>query len=67
MDAVSDALWDEEKVAAYSGCAASSLQKRRMRGDGPQFVKLGRLVRYRPEDVKAWVASHVVQSTSEAA
>lgn len=67
MDAVSDALWDEEKVAAFSGCAVSSLQKRRLRGDGPQFVKLGRLVRYRPEDVRAWIAARVVNSTSAAA
>lgn len=62
-----DQLWDEGQLAAYRGCAVSSIQKERVRGDGPPFVKLGRLVRYRPEDVRAWVAERVVNSTSEAA
>lgn len=62
-----DLLWDERQHAAYRGCAVSSLQKERVRGDGPPFVKMGRLVRYRPGDVRAWVAARIVHSTSEAA
>ena len=64
---MNDWLWDERQHAAYRGCAVSSLQKERVRGDGPPFVKMGRLVRYRPDDVRAWIAARVVCSTSEAA
>lgn len=58
-------LWDEAETARHIGKAISTLQKERIRGDGCPFVKIGRLVRYRPEDVRAYVASCVVRSTSE--
>ena len=60
-------LWDEKQCAAYRACAVSSLQKERGRGDGCPYVKQGRLVRYRPEDVRQWIAARVVQSTSQVA
>lgn len=59
-------LWNEKQCADYRACAVSSVQKERVRGDGPPFLKLGRLVRYRPEDVQDWLARHLVRSTSEA-
>lgn len=43
----------------------SYLEKARIRGDGPRFVRLGRSIRYRPEDIEAWVASRAAGSTSE--
>lgn len=60
-------LWDEQTCAEHRGQPVSTLQKERVRGDGPPFVKIGRLVRYRPEDVRAWIAERVVTSTSAAA
>lgn len=60
-------LWDERQHAAFRNCAVSSIQKERVRGDGPPFVKIGRLVRYRPEDVRSWVERRLVHSTSQAA
>lgn len=57
-------LWDEKECAVFRHCAVSSLQKERVRGDGCRFVKQGRLVRYRPEDVREWIAARVVNSTS---
>lgn len=59
-------LWDEKECAAYRGCAVSTLQKERVRGDGPPFVKQSRLIRYRPEDVREWIAARVFRSTAEA-
>lgn len=54
------------ELARYLGRAASSLEKDRVSGRlGLPFVRLGRLVRYRPEDVEAWVAARRVHSTSE--
>lgn len=60
-------LWNEDQYARVRGFSVSTAQKERHRGDGPPYVKIGRLVRYRPEDVRAFVADHVVSSTSEAA
>jgi hypothetical protein len=62
-----EALWDEGQHAKFRNCAVSSIQKERVRGDGPPYVKIGRLVRYRPEDVREWVAARVVHSTSQQA
>ncbi len=33
------------------------LQLSRRRGDGPKFVRIGRLVRYRHQDIADWIAS----------
>jgi hypothetical protein len=38
----------------------------RVMGIGPKFIKVGRLVRYHPDDVAAWINTRRVQSTSEA-
>jgi predicted DNA-binding transcriptional regulator AlpA len=59
-------LLDDHGVAAILGCARGSLQKRRLTGDGPPFVRIGRLVRYRPDDVAAWIeAKPALRSTSQ--
>jgi predicted DNA-binding transcriptional regulator AlpA len=51
-----------------TGRARSSWQKARLTGDGPPFVRLGRLVRYRLSDVEAWLAARPrLRSTSETA
>lgn len=52
-------------AAVYLGLAASTLEKARLTGNGPPFLKLGRIVRYRGEDLDAWLEGHVVKSTSE--
>jgi hypothetical protein len=58
-------LWDEQELSKRTGIAPSTLQKQRMRGDGIPFVKVGRMVRYRPQDCAAFFAQRVVHSTSE--
>lgn len=60
-------LWDENELAAKLNIAVSTLQKQRMRGDGIPYAKLGRLVRYRPQDVAAFLERRVVDSTSACA
>ena len=54
-----------EGAAAYLGLAESTLEKARVTGTGPDFVKLGRAVRYRVADLDGWLASRVVSSTSQ--
>jgi len=54
-------LLNEHQVA--DSCAISVLTLRKWRGEGrgPRYVKIGTLVRYRPEDVDAWIQSHDTQ------
>lgn len=56
---------DTAGAAARTGLAAATLEKKRVAGSGPPFVKLGRAVRYRVADLDAWIAARVVSSTSE--
>lgn len=58
---------DENVTSAMTGISVSSLQKMRVRGDGPPFAKVGNRVRYRVADLEAYLASRVVTSTSAAA
>lgn len=57
----------EREAAPLTGLQVSTLQKLRVTGDGPAFLKLGRSVRYAEEDLTAWLASKRVKSTSETA
>lgn len=56
---------DTECAAKHLGLAVSTLEKMRVYGDGPRFVKLGRSVRYRICDLEAYLAGRVVESTSQ--
>lgn len=62
----SEPLQDESAISKRLNCETKTLQAWRSRGGGPPFVKVGRLVRYRPQDVEAWIESRRVASTSEA-
>lgn len=59
-------LLTEAEAAAAIGFTPRFLQNRRLRGDGPRFVSIGRSVRYRPEDLSAWLDEHPIrESTSD--
>jgi excisionase family DNA binding protein len=45
--------------------SASYLNKARLTGGGPRFIRLGRAIRYSVHDLDAWVESHGAASTSE--
>ena len=63
---VPDPLLDGAQAAAYVRWSRSTLDKSRLTGDGPGFIKVGRLVRYRKSDLDAWLASRHRRSTSDA-
>ena len=52
-----DRLWSVEDVSYYLGVPVQTLYSWRGQGRGPDARRVGRRLRYRPEDVKAWVAS----------
>lgn len=56
------------EAAAYLGLSKSTLEKRRLTGDGPRYTKLGpKVVSYLLEDLDAWADARMRNSTSEKA
>jgi excisionase family DNA binding protein len=49
-------LWTVQEVSYFLGVPVSTLYHWRSEGQGPRSCRLGRHVRYRAEDVRAWVA-----------
>ena len=63
-----DPLLSDRDVEEITGRARSTLQKDRVSGSGIPFVRIGRLVRYRQSEVKAYIESlPACRSTSETA
>lgn len=56
-------LIDERQLCADLGISSVTATKWRARAEGPPFIKVGRLVRYRRADVDAWLASRTVGQT----
>ncbi len=50
-----DRLLREKEVFQLLGIAESTGQQMRLKGVGPKFVKLGRMVRYRESDVREYI------------
>jgi predicted DNA-binding transcriptional regulator AlpA len=51
------------EVAKQLGVSQSTLNKWRLSGDGPRYLKLGRRVVYRPADVESFIAGRIRAST----
>lgn len=60
-----DALMTEADVARRLNLAVGTLQSWRITGKGPEFVKLGRAVRYRPEDIERFVQASLTAGARE--
>lgn len=58
---------DTRAAGLHVGLSKSTLEKLRVFGGGPRYLKLGKAVRYRIEDLDAWVNARVISSTSEQA
>lgn len=58
---------DTGGASQHIGLAVSTLEKMRVTGGGPKYVKLGRSVRYRLSDLEQYLAVRVRESTSQAA
>ena len=54
MKPVQDRLWTSEETAAYLQIPKATLYQWRYLGIGPKAGRVGRHLRYDPEDVKAW-------------
>jgi predicted DNA-binding transcriptional regulator AlpA len=50
-----EALLNETQVSETLQVSLASLRRWRVLGQGPRYVKVGGLVRYRPEAINQWV------------
>jgi len=56
---------DTREAAAHLGLSTRTLDRYRVSGDGPVFLKFGGRVRYLREDLDAWVWTRRRKSTSD--
>ena len=57
-------LLTQVEAARLLQLSERTLERLRVSGAGPRFIKAGRSVRYREIDLEAWIAGKVVTSTS---
>ena len=50
-------LMTDDEVSKRLNVSVASLRRWRLQGRGPAFLKVGALVRYRPEDLETWLAA----------
>jgi Helix-turn-helix domain len=60
-----DSLLNQAKAAKALGLSERTLERLRLTGGGPVYVKAGRRVLYREPDLAAWIASRVRATTSD--
>ena len=57
-------LLTQGEAARLLRLSERTLERLRLQGGGPLYVKAGRAVRYRECDLEAWISERVVSSTS---
>ncbi|MER2250003.1 helix-turn-helix domain-containing protein [Methylobacterium sp. NI91] len=62
---MSSRLFTTPEAAQELGVSPNHLEKLRVTGGGPEFIKLGRSVRYEPTALQAYVAARRRRSTSD--
>lgn len=58
-------LLTEQEVSRQLNVSLAALRRWRLERRGPQFIKVGSLVRYRPEELEQWLAAQPVGGESE--
>lgn len=52
-----ETLLNEHDVARITGLSVASVRRWRLFRQGPKYLKIGAAVRYKPEDISAWLES----------
>ncbi len=60
-------LTPRETAEQILRCSERTLERRRLEGDGPPFVKIGASIRYPLNELERWLADNTRRSTSEGA
>lgn len=56
-------LMNQRDLATYLGKSTAWCERARWAGEGPKFIRLGRHVRYRADDVLKWIEECARTST----
>jgi hypothetical protein len=59
-------LLNQTQAAEVLAVNPRTLEGWRFKGGGPRFVRVGRRVRYRMRDLRAWIEERTFESTTEA-
>lgn len=59
-------LLKEKEAANWLNLSVQTLRQWRTYGDGPPYCKINGAVRYRPADMRAYIAASLRRSTNEA-
>jgi hypothetical protein len=60
-----NSLLTQKSAAKLLAVSPRTLERHRITGTGPRYVRLGRLIRYREEDLVAFVDGNLRGSTSD--
>jgi hypothetical protein len=60
------ALLSTRDAARTLKLSVRTLERLRVSGGGPKYIKIGRCVRYEDPAIQSWLSDHTVSSTSEA-
>ena len=58
-------LLTQREAASVLRLSERTLERSRVTGRGPRFIRCGRSIRYREADIAAWIDARAVGSTSE--
>jgi excisionase family DNA binding protein len=58
-------LLTEQEVSRQLHVSLAALRRWRLERRGPQFIKVGSLVRYRPEELEQWLAARPTGGSPE--
>lgn len=67
MNHVEDTYLDTAQAAAIVKEQPQTWRKRRWKGGGPPYVRIGNRCLYPRESTLAWIAAHLVNNTSQKA
>lgn len=59
-------ILNTREAADYVRLGKPTMERFRISGEGPVYVKLGGAVRYRKNDLDSWIETRRVRSTSDA-
>ena len=59
------AFLPQQEASAFLRLSERTLERHRIAGTGPKFVRLGRRIVYRRADLEAWADENTFRSTSE--
>ena len=63
-DGAFECLLNDHEVATMVGVSVATVRRWRLLRRGPQYLKIGVLIRYRPESVRRWLDAQPIGGTT---